>query len=117
MLRENCIFAQYGPKEKIDVVERGDVVFLYENRVGIIAYGFADGKLIIRDYEGYEDEEHRMHVDEYRILKDPFKPKDVSKLSRKLASIGVFFARTVSPLRPKLGEALYQQIKKQPRRT
>ena len=100
MLRKNQVTAAYGPKEKTDVIKRGDIVFLYRNCVGIIAYGIADGKLIIRNFEGYMDEQHLMHVDRFRIIKFPIKPSEVTKLSRKLASTGIFYARTVSPIRP-----------------
>jgi len=32
MLREKYISAQYSAKEKVDLVDRGDIIFIYENR-------------------------------------------------------------------------------------
>jgi len=106
MFRQNCIFARYGPKDKIDIIEEGDIVFLYKNQVGIITYGIADGDLAIGDYKGHKDEEHLMHVDRFRILKTPITPSEITALSKRLALPRVFYARTVSPLRPELGDAL-----------
>ena len=112
MLREKCISAQFNAKEKVDLVDRGDIILIYENGVGIVACGIADGRLIARDYEGWEDEEHLMHLDEYQRVSPPYRPEAISKLSRELTSTGVFFARTLSPLRPEVGDAIYCQIKR-----
>ena len=111
MLRDNHVSAQYGPKKNIDVLNQGDIVFLYKNNVGIIAYGIADGKLIIGDFEGHEDEQHLMHVDRFRFFTPPIRPSEITKLSHELASTGIFFARTVSRLHSEVGRSLLRLFK------
>ena len=111
MLRHSQLSAQYGPKKRIDLIKKGDIVFLYRNIEGVVAYGIADGNLIIGDFEGHKDEQHFMHVDRFRIIKPPIKPSEITKFSNRMASTGVFYARTVSPLQPEVGRALLRLFK------
>lgn len=113
MLRNNYVCAQYGPKDKINAINKGDIVFLYQNRIGILAYGVADGTVIVKDYKGWKDEAHQMRVDRFRIAKPPVKPAEINKLSRKLASKGIFYSKTVSPIPEKVGESLVNMINEQ----
>ncbi len=62
MLQNRKAAAYFSPwKEKIARLERGDVVFLYQSGVGIVAVGEADGKLCKVDYHGkpeHKEEEY-----------------------------------------------------------
>lgn len=113
MLRSNYVCAQYGPKDKINAINKGDIVFLYQNRIGILAYGVADGTVIVKDYEGWKDEAHQMRVDQFRIAKPPIKPLEVTKLTRKLANAGIFYARTISPIPSEVGREIVKLIDEQ----
>lgn len=67
----NAKFAAYfSPwKDRIDLVQPNDLVFLYSNGKGIIARGIATGVVEISDYGNdgglYEDEQHYMHLNRF----------------------------------------------------
>lgn len=72
MLREKKAAAYWpGWREKIQKLQKGDIVFLYKSGTGIIAYGKADGKLNKCVCDGYEDYEYNMHLDDFVKLKEP----------------------------------------------
>lgn len=89
-----CIAAAYGKrKEQIERIKSGDVVFLYQNKVGIIAYGFATGDI--------KEEINSLHKDGgalYQILQD-FKilkqPMTIHKM-RELAACGISTTSTLT---------------------
>ncbi|MBN1423218.1 hypothetical protein JXA88_01565 [Candidatus Fermentibacteria bacterium] len=111
MLANRCVCAQYDPKVDIDRISAGDVVFIYENVVGIIGYGIADGRIIIRDYKGERNEQHEMRLDQFEVLPQPITPSQISAISWNLDRAGVFYARTVVPLRDLAGAELYRIAK------
>jgi hypothetical protein len=110
MLAEHCVAAQYEPKTKIDTIGRGDVVFVFQNGVGIIAVGIADGKVLVSDYEGDRNEQHLMRLHDFREVDPPIPAGTISEVCKSVAGIGVFFARTVNRLRPDAGKALYSML-------
>ena len=68
MLKETIAAAYFSPwKHKIENLGKGDVVFLYQSGVGIVAAGKASGKLQIRNYH-----KEQKHVDEeyFRVYPD-----------------------------------------------
>lgn len=65
MLNNGKAAAYFDPwKYKIERLSKGDVVFLYQSGVGIVAVGEADGKLVKAQYQGNPD-----HVDEEYFMK------------------------------------------------
>jgi len=72
MLQEHKAAAHYpGWREKIQKLQKGDTVFLYQNGTGIIAYGTADGKLQKMEYDGYPEHEYSMHLEDFIVLNEP----------------------------------------------
>lgn len=88
MIREHKA-AAYGKVRKcIAKIQQGDVVFLYRNSVGIVAYGVADGSLMENSYaksDGEICEENYMHLDNFKVLEFPFTAAQMKLLSNSLA--------------------------------
>lgn len=81
MLNEGIASAFSDPwKFKIDILKKGDVVFLYANRRGIVACGKASGtKLdIIRRTDG--DDGHCHKLDNFTILSKPLSASEIKKI-------------------------------------
>ncbi|MDO9213578.1 MAG: hypothetical protein Q8Q54_04005 [Methylococcales bacterium] len=95
MLREGIAAAFYGDwKTNINRIKKGDVVFLYENRVGIIAYGIGTGQTLVRDYDGDKDETHYQKLEDFTILEQPLTASEIKQiLGRKIP-----FTRTMSAI-------------------
>jgi hypothetical protein len=86
MLKENIVSAFYDPwKFEINKINKDDIVFLYENGVGIIAYGKASGETIITDRNGDKDEMHYQNLNNFTILDKAIKASQIKKiLAREL---------------------------------
>lgn len=95
-------------KEKIRKLQKGDCVFLYQSNVGIIAYGKADGKLEMAEYEGYANEEFYMHLDDFQILKVPMSPSEMKRIADK----GFPFLQTMYSISEEICEKFIADIKK-----
>lgn len=96
MVSDACASAFYEPwKNEIDKIEKGDVVFLYENGVGIVAWGKAHGTVKISDYYGDEDESHSQELEEFKTLDEPIPARKI----KKVLGYPVVFLKTLTPLR------------------
>ena len=72
MLKEHKAAAyNQGWREKIQKLQKEDLVFLYQSGTGIIAYGYADGKLNKRECDGIPEYEYNMHLNRFRELSQP----------------------------------------------
>lgn len=93
MLHNGIAAAFYDPwKFNIDRIKKGDTVFLYENGVGIVAYGSGSGETLIKDRYDDKDECHYQELADFRILDKPLSAARVKKvLGRNVA-----FLRTMS---------------------
>ena len=81
MLKEHCASAFYSPwKEKIGRISKGDVVFLYQSRVGIVAVGVATGNLRKRPYEEHPDEDFSMPLAKFEALLKPMPAWEIKQL-------------------------------------
>jgi hypothetical protein len=81
MLRERCASAFYSPwKEKIKRISKGDVVFLYQSGVGIVAVGVATGNLQKREYEGHPNEDFSMPLTRFEVLPNPMPAWEIKQL-------------------------------------
>lgn len=82
MLSEGKAAAYYpGWREKIKKFQKGDTVFLYENGVGIRAYGFASGVLNKKDCDGHKDYEYYMYLDNFTVLDTPISASKLKEIS------------------------------------
>ena len=56
MIENHCATAFYETKDQAKAIEADDVVFLYQNEVGIVACGIAAGETELHDWEGDKNE-------------------------------------------------------------
>ncbi|MGL4767712.1 MAG: hypothetical protein ACRCV6_06500 [Formosimonas sp.] len=85
--------AFYDPwKFNINRVKKGDVVFLYENNVGIVAYGVGTGETLSREHEGNAGECHYQKLSNFTMLAQAIKASKV----REILDRNVVFLRTMS---------------------
>jgi len=77
--------AYFDPwKYKIERLAKGDVVYLYQSRVGIVAMGKADGKLVKTSYQGnpgHPDEEYYMKLLDFRKVDPPMTAADIKRVT------------------------------------
>jgi hypothetical protein len=114
MLKNKCVVAQYAPKVQINEIKKNDVVFVYQNKVGIIAVGIADGVVKIRNFNGERAERHLMNLNEFRELISPIPPSTIKEIARRETQRGVSFVGTVVHLSRPLGERLFKITKTNP---
>ena len=93
MLTHKAAAAFYSPwKFNIDRIKKNEVVYLYENGKGIVAYGYATGEVRVRDHEGEKDECHYQILDKFKILEKPLPAAAIKKVLDR----NVVFLRTMS---------------------
>jgi hypothetical protein len=93
MLANKAAAAFYEPwKFNINRIKKGEVVFLYENGKGIVAYGRGTGKVQMREHEGSKDECHYQVLEGFEILEHPLSAATIKKTLER----NVVFLRTMS---------------------
>lgn len=84
MLKEHVAAAFFTPwKEKIARISKGDVVFLYQSGIGIVAVGAANGKLKKRPYQGnpdYVEEDFSMPLNKFEAIEEPITAAEIKEL-------------------------------------
>lgn len=107
MLNEGIASAFYDPwKLNIKRIKENDIVFLYENGVGIIAYGKGTGRTLIKDHYGNKDEWYYQELEGFKILDKPISAKEIKKILDR----NVVFLRTMSSMHD--GKKVLDFIKK-----
>lgn len=95
MLTEGIAGAFHKPwKLNINRIKKGDVVFLYENGVGIVAYGRGTGSVLFADYRGHVKEAHYQKLDGFKVLSKPLSAAEI----RKIVARNVVFLRVMSAM-------------------
>lgn len=93
MINNRIAAAFYEPwKFNIDRIKKGDTVFLYENGVGIVAYGKGSGVTLTKDR--YKDK-NQCHYQELLNFKSLEKPMSAAEI-KKILGRNVVFLRTMS---------------------
>lgn len=93
MLINGIAAAFYDPwKFNIDRIEKGDTVFLYENGVGIVAYGIGSGNTLKKDKYGDKNECHYQELSDFKVLEQPISAAKIKKILNR----NVVFLRTMS---------------------
>jgi len=93
MVKNAIAAAFYDPwKLNIDRIKNGDTVFLYENGVGIVAYGKGSGKTLMKDRYGDKDECHYQNLSDFHVLESPIPASDIKRILGR----NVVFLRTMS---------------------
>jgi hypothetical protein len=85
MLAHGKAAAYFDPwKFKIERLAKGDVVFLYQSGVGIVAFGEADGKLVKTSYQGnpaHPDEEYSMKLQRFKPVSPPLTAAEIKRIT------------------------------------
>ena len=93
MIKNGIAAAFYDPwKYNIDRIQKGDVVFLYENGVGIVAYGKGSGVSLKKNRYDDVDECHFQVLDLFKVLDKPLTAAEIKKILNR----NVVFLRTMS---------------------
>lgn len=110
MLSNGKAAAYFDPwKFKIERLARGDVVFLYQSGVGVVALGEADGKLVKAPYQGdtkHLDEEYFMKLQRFQRVSPPLTAADL----KKITGINHVFMSTMFGLDADSGNAIRKFI-------
>ena len=96
-------------KFKIERLERGDVVFLYQVGVGIVAYGKVTGKLLKAPYHGdpkEPDEEYSKKLEPFKLLSPPLSASEI----KRITGINHSFRGTMFALDAESGEKVKSAI-------
>jgi len=110
MLKKKIAAAYFSPwKHKIENLSKGDVVFLYQSGVGIVATGKASGKLQIRNYHNdqkHTDEEYFMKLNQFHILESPMSASEV----KGVTGVNHRFMSTMFGVDAENGKKLYKEV-------
>ena len=93
MINNGVAAAFYEPwKLNIDRIAQGDIVFLYENGVGIVAYGKGSGETLQKDRYDDKDECHYQNLSDFAVLEKPLSAAEIKKILGR----NVVFLKTMS---------------------
>lgn len=112
MLNNGLAAAFWGNwKNNINKLRKGDRVFLYQNRVGIVATGIATGNTVVSDIKGDDGcmypEKHSQKLDDF--LRD----FQISlKSCREVTKTNLPILRTMSRLNEDQGKALLTEVER-----
>jgi hypothetical protein len=83
MIKEKRAAAFFSPwKEKIERISKGDVVFLYQSGVGIVALGVASGKVDKRPYQENpenQDEDFSTRLLKFELVDPPMQAAEIKE--------------------------------------
>jgi hypothetical protein len=109
MLHEKIAAAYFAPpKHKIENLSKGDIVFLYQSGVGIIAVGRAADKLNKRAYQGnsqYPDDEYYRRLNQFHRLSTTITASEI----KNITGVNHRFMSTMFGLDADSGKSLYKE--------
>ena len=95
MISEGIAEAFYDPwKFNIDKIQKNDTIFLYENGVGIVAYGKGYGDKFKKDHYGDTDECHYQKLIDFVVLETPLSAAKIKEILDR----NVVFLRVMSAM-------------------
>jgi predicted transcriptional regulator len=95
MLTDKVAAAFYDPwKRNINRIKAGDVVFLYENGKGIVAFGTGTGETLKATHHGRLEECYYQELQDFRLLDKPISAAEIKKHLDK----NIVLLRTMSPM-------------------
>ena len=98
-----------GYKEKIKKLQKGDTVFLYQSKKGIVGYGIADGNVNMVDEDGKKEYEYNMNLNDFiNISNNPISAKEMKEIGNHVFVL----LQTMLSVPEKAGEKLVDEIKK-----
>jgi hypothetical protein len=85
MIRNSKVAAYGTPwKHKIENLDKGDTVFLYQSGVGVVAMGVASGTLSKANYHGdpnQRDEEYSMSLERFQLVDPPVSAAKIKEIA------------------------------------
>jgi len=112
MLMNKKCAAYYEPwKYTIERLNKGDIVFLYQSSVGIVAFGEADGKVNKCDYHNnpeIKDEEYNMNLLNFNIVKEPLGAWEI----KNITEVNYVFMRVMFAIDNENGKKIYNELLK-----
>ena len=112
MLKEKKAAAYYDRKERISNIKKDNIIFLYHNRVGVIAYGKATDDFKKKEIDGNEDEEYYIPLKfdwEINPDKEPDKAVKFSEISNRLRNPPIF-DQAVFPINKKIAKVIIELV-------
>lgn len=110
MLSNHKAAAYFDPwKFKIERLNKSDVIFLYQSRVGIVAVGKADGKLVKAPYQGnssHPDEEYYMKLVDFQPVNPPMPASEI----KRVTGVDFVFMQTMFGLDASSGKAIQKSM-------
>ncbi|MDE0155158.1 MAG: hypothetical protein OXS28_06130 [Gammaproteobacteria bacterium] len=113
MLHNGKASAYFTHKFKIERLAKGDTVFLYKSRTGIVAFGKADGNLQMAPYHGqaeYEGEEYFMKLQQFQTVSPSLSASEI----KDITGIPYSFMHTLFGLDADSGRGIEQHIHNNP---
>jgi len=93
MLTDKRAAAFYDPwKRNINRIKAGDIVFLYENGKGIVAFGKGTGETLKATHHGLLEECHYQELQDFKLLDKPITAAEIKKALER----NVVLLRTMS---------------------
>lgn len=115
MLENAKAAAYYTPwKYKIESLKKGDYVFLYQSRTGIVAFGRADGNLQKKPYHGSSDDgeegiaEYCMKLLDFEKISPPLKAAEIKNIS----GVNYVFMQTMFGIDQDSGKKIVDHLQK-----
>lgn len=109
MLNEKKAAAYHkGWQEKIEKIQKGDIVFLYKSGAGIVGYGKGSGKYNKQDYNGYTNAETNTPLQDFCILKRPLSASEM----KAICGQGFNFRQTMFSISEENANKLMRVIQK-----
>lgn len=94
-----------GWKQKIDILQKGDVVFLYESGVGIVGIGKANGTTEKLDRNGKSEAMYQQKLNDYRKV-NSLSAKEI----KKTTGTNMRFLQTMFQIKAAQGEQIEHRL-------
>ena len=97
ILKDKVVMACFDTRDEIEEIGKGDIVFLYENKVGIIAMGTSSGVCKIVEFEKVQGGGMIQSLRGFIRLKTPIQAATITAILRNFADYekGVFLKTRV----------------------
>ena len=92
-------------KFQIERIKEGDMVFLYENGVGIVGMGIASSEVEKVEYDGVAQDAYRKKLKDYRRVK-PLNARDI----KKVVGSNLIFLRTLFEVPAEFGKKIQENM-------
>ena len=96
-------------KFQIERIKEGDVVFLYENGVGIVGTGVAPHEVEKVEYHGVAEDAYRKKLIDYRRVK-PLSAREINREIKKVGGGNLIFLSTLTEVPAEYGQKIQENL-------